>query len=269
MTIDFKPKFSFAQTIEPDFLTPTAPSSIRAAPATVSSTSSTPQRFPISQLAAAPAPMSAFDLSSSLNEPVSDSETSVELDNDPDNSMDWTPTRAVTTFRSHSANPIAAPKFQPAQPFRSPFYGTLPQAPISPAHALRNPPHHPVFTKTPLDKQTDFFARMMSSGNLGGNTLGGDAAANMPARGEMEIHPGKLHLNEKPVETGLEAMFDSVFSMQDEPPEVRATQGTQNGGQQPTANWNALLIGGLALSALASIGVWVAGNWYGRLFELL
>lgn len=58
----------------------------------------------------------------------------------------------------------------------SPFRGKLPPAPISPAHYLRNPPRQPIFKKTPLSQQQDFWQQMKLKSavqtDVSGNPIG-------------------------------------------------------------------------------------------------
>lgn len=208
--------------------------------------------------------------------------TTRRYDEDED-TMEWTPTRpSQTTYYDLRPrnNPIAQRQTQQLQNLLnssrnepSPFRGTLPPAPIGPAHKLRNPPNQPTFKKTPLAKQKDFFSRMMGStaaattANTNQNYLDETAStadseylANMSPqqlqqhRIEMEFAEPKLRLQpQHPVDTGLEAMFDSVFSIRDEPEEVqrqRAEEREQGKGwvdelwDAPTPPWVGALLGG-------------------------
>ena len=45
-----------------------------------------------------------------------------------------------------------------------------------------------------------------------------------PAPRELELAPARLQLREDPVDTGLESLFNSVFSIRDEPKEVQEAE---------------------------------------------
>lgn len=237
--------------------------------------------------------------------------TTRRYDEDED-TMEWTPTRpSQTTFHDLRPrnNPAGQRQSQQLQTLinsskqnePSPFRGTLPPAPIGPAHRLRNPPNQRTFRKTPLAKQKDFFSKLMTANNAAGTNTkphpDEDAStivdteyrlANMSPnqlqkrRIEMDFAEPKLHLPpQHPVDTGLEAMFDSVFSIRDEPEEVqrqRAIEREQghkggwvgeawDGGgaalnlEQPTS-W---AVAGLAAAPFAVLGVVFAWGWIGGL----
>ncbi|KAL1635484.1 hypothetical protein SLS58_010241 [Diplodia intermedia] len=237
---------------------------------------------------------------------------------DDEDTMEWTPTRpSQTTYYDLRPrnNPIAQRQTQQLQRLvnasknePSPFRGTLPPAPIGPAHKLRNPPNQPTFKKTPLTKQKDFFSKIMGStanatthnaspikrrGGASSQFHNDDAAtttapsmaeteiidprfANMTPqqlqrhRIDMEFGEPKLHVLPPPnaVDTGLEALFDTVFSIRDEPEEVqrqRAVDREQRKGgslveelwDQPTPPW----VAGVLSVAFAAPFAWVGGGW--------
>lgn len=225
--------------------------------------------------------------------------TTRRYDEDED-TMEWTPTRpSQTTYYDLRPrnNPIAQRQTQQLQNLLnssrnepSPFRGTLPPAPIGPAHKLRNPPNQPTFKKTPLAKQKDFFSRMMGStaavttANTNQNYLDETAStadseylANMSPqqlqqhRIEMEFAEPKLRLQpQHPVDTGLEAMFDSVFSIRDEPEEVqrqRAEEREQGKGwvdelwDAPTPPWVGALLGGAVGLPFVVLALGWAWGW--------
>ncbi|KKY27394.1 hypothetical protein UCDDS831_g00796 [Diplodia seriata] len=233
---------------------------------------------------------------------------------DDEDTMEWTPTRpSQTTYYDLRPrnNPIAQRQTQQLQRLvnasknePSPFRGTLPPAPIGPAHKLRNPPNQPTFKKTPLTKQKDFFSKIMgSTANAathnaspikrrgGGSQFYDDAATTAPSMAEteiidprfdnmtpqqlqrhridMEFGEPKLHLPPpNAVDTGLEALFDTVFSIRDEPEEVqrqRAEDREQRKGgslveelwDQPTPPW----VAGVLSVAFAAPFAWVGVGW--------
>jgi len=157
--------------------------------------------------------------------------------------MDWTP----------SSTPIkAAIPFNPARPRiplqplptgPSPFHGSLPATPASPAHLLRRPPNMApgVLRKTTEREKENFMASMTTSQRRGGAVSEADederetsngGAGNGRARSgeaEMKMAPARFFLKEDTVDTGLEAMFDEVFSIRDEPAAV-GTRGTGSEG---------------------------------------
>ncbi|EOD50092.1 hypothetical protein UCRNP2_3132 [Neofusicoccum parvum UCRNP2] len=168
----------------------------------------------------------------------------------------------------------------------SPFRGTLPPAPIGPAHKLRNPPNQPTFKKTPLAKQKDFFSKLMGSNAAPTNPNHYETAStadtewrlnNMSPqqlqkrRIEMEFAEPKLRLQPPhPVDTGLESMFDTVFSIRDEPEEVqrqRAEEREQGKGwideawDAPTPPWVAGALAGAVAMPFALMGVAFAWGW--------
>ncbi|EKG21298.1 hypothetical protein MPH_01290 [Macrophomina phaseolina MS6] len=226
---------------------------------------------------------------------------------DDEDTMEWTPTRpSQTTYYDLRPrnNPIAQRQTQQLQHLLntsknepSPFRGTLPPAPIAPAHKLRNPPNQPTFKKTPLAKQKDFFSRIMGSTaqaasvNHNGNTNinpndpnklsldddDDDATAMDPQqlarrRIEMEFAEPKFHLKpQDPIDTGLESMFDTVFRIQDEPEEVqrqRAEEREQRKGgwvdqvwDAPTPLWIGRVLGGAVGLPFVVLGLGWAWGW--------
>ncbi|GME28086.1 hypothetical protein GTA08_BOTSDO01146 [Neofusicoccum parvum] len=221
--------------------------------------------------------------------------TTRPYDEDED-TMEWTPTRpSQTTFYDLRPrnNPVAQRQTQQLQQLinnsknePSPFRGTLPPAPIGPAHKLRNPPNQPTFKKTPLAKQKDFFSKLMGSNAAPTNPNNYETAStadtewrlnNMSPqqlqkrRIEMEFAEPKLRLQPPhPVDTGLESMFDTVFSIRDEPEEVqrqRAEEREQGKGwideawDAPTPPWVAGALAGAVAMPFALMGVAFAWGW--------
>ena len=187
------------------------------------------QPFPINSLAPAFARPEPPRPHHPLTPPPEDD---VEMDG-----MDWTPSQpSASTFNPpQSFRPTPAPA--PAQPGPSPFYGRLPLAPISPAHALLNPPDRPVLRKNSAQAKQNFFNQMT---NREGSP---DSVATEATEAfEENLSPQKLggifemsrqrffpNMGEK-VETGLESLFNGSFKIGDEKVEKRAQK---DGADEP------------------------------------
>lgn len=135
-------------------------------------------------------------------------------------SMDWTPTQ-------RSFQPNTPARFQgPPQPFApqttpSPFHGRLPPAPICQAHKLRNPPNPLTFHRTPPKAQQNFFNSVTGRSSA----LGGQDSTTKQGSDYPEMAPPKFFpKSSSRSDTGLESLFAGVFSLTDEPPEVRVVQ---------------------------------------------
>ncbi|KAK7512015.1 Ima1 N-terminal domain-containing protein [Phyllosticta citriasiana] len=160
-----------------------------------------------------------------------------EVDED---TMEWTPTKPENHFFTLDSRTASLPVQQQSNRMssllqnattneRNPFRGTLPPAPLAPAHKLRNPPNQPIFQQTSAAKQRDFFARIMNRGGKGLDSPGTPAfryenEGEEPASREFELAPARLQLQEDAVDTGLESLFNSVFSIRDEPKEVQEAE---------------------------------------------
>ncbi|KAK8202733.1 Ima1 N-terminal domain-containing protein [Phyllosticta capitalensis] len=162
-----------------------------------------------------------------------------EVDED---TMEWTPTRPENHFFTLDSRTASRPAQQQTNRInslvqnttntneRNPFRGTLPPAPLAPAHKLRNPPNQPIFQQASAARKGDFFARIMNRG--GGASDAPDTPTSFryetegqsPAPRELELAPARLKLREDPVDTGLESLFNSVFSIRDEPKEVQEAE---------------------------------------------
>lgn len=284
--IDHTLNFSFNQTIEP--LLPEAPNgqlqnSTPRPPGSSFDTiaSSFGSSFPISSLAPAPSTSIQYPPSPTITATesnVSDTETEATATDlyDQDNSMDWTPTR-VSPFQPRRAVRSGAQLGQsPQQPQRpqqlgqalpSPFYGVLPPAPKAPAHKISNPFPQPVFKKASLTSQKDFFSKMMvSQGEPKSEGISFGSKANGRPKREMQLGEAKFQLKEEPRDTGLEAMFDSVFSIKDDPAEVRATEmqaKRQGEVEEESRLWafgQMILVGCLPIAIGAMVVLWK--GWY-------
>ena len=79
--------------------------------------------------------------------------------------MDWEETHHQGAFDPRpsmsyrDSKQKAKPQQQPAFTQKSPFYGHLPPNPVSPAHALRNPPYRPPPMERASAQQQNFFNR--------------------------------------------------------------------------------------------------------------
>lgn len=142
---------------------------------------------------------------------------------DPD-AMDWSPIPAPT---SHNLRPryVAPVQHQPSGP--NPFAQKVPSAPTARMRHPREPPAPPPpFQKaTDAQKQT-FFAGLRPSRAQSEETDDDIAASFKPRRGagsqriDFNPAPAKLVLPQDRQDTGLEGLFDTVFSFRDEPAEV-------------------------------------------------
>lgn len=292
--IDDKPRVLFSDDVGP--LIPESgrqddafgfSSSNTAKPTSQSQSASYVKPFPVSNLA--PIPRSAFgdpptpppdDL---MSEPgsVADSTTTATT-YDADMSMDWSPTVAKPpTFQPRRSElntraPLAQQeRFAPyagSSAFGgpstrdSPFYGTLPPRPQAPAAKLRNP-HQPVFQRASDAKKENFFAKMKPLANAdpyADSTSTGD-------RGWIELAQPKWQLHEEQANTGLESMFDTVFSIKDEPAEVRGNAAEARAGRRRdgpngssgngTETWTKLLLWGVPLALAVCLAALKLMGW--------
>lgn len=225
--MDYTPQFSFLDTspkrlvarkpetapseYEQASLSPSPPQSEHESVS--SRTTTTVSQFSISKLALSP-PQS---YRSHRNPPTP------PPDRNATDTMDWTSSQTY----SQSNNPAqfqsrpgpSAPQTQP-----SPFHGCLPPAPICQAHKLRNPPNSLSFHRTPPKEQQHFFNRVAGRSSA----LDGQDNPTRPGSDYPEMAPPKFFPKSSSVsDTGLESLFAGVFSLADEPPEVRVIQKEQ------------------------------------------
>lgn len=142
--------------------------------------------------------------------------------------MDWTPSQQP---------------FQPAPPIHqltiptiaqpSPFYGRLPPAPLSQAHKLRNPPNQPAFRQaTAVQKQSFFNNRRrwhidrdnMSEASTECFDSPIKTAVQSEAASPRFAEPRFFPQSDYERDTGLESMFSNIFSIAEEPHEVRVAR---------------------------------------------
>jgi len=76
-----------------------------------------------------------------------------------------------------------------------------------------------------------------------------------PGRTSFELADPKLRLREEPADTGLEAMFDSVFSIRDEPAEVRAAMEERRNAVDEGGNRWKVVVKCLAALAVLFVAV--------------
>ncbi|KAJ9642378.1 hypothetical protein H2199_004758 [Coniosporium tulheliwenetii] len=214
--------------------------------------------------------------------------TATETDYDPDNAMEWTPTKPSdfgSSFSSSFSFPSQQhrkPLFQPSKPgqlsaldaarntitTQSPFHGTLPPRPSPPPtnSAIRR-------NTTSSDRHR---CRNSKSFDL-------PPAVTGRRRGAPELAEGKLRLREEMLDTGLEGLFSSVFSLGEaQAPEPRVEGVTavgERGEGAVTSGWDKRWAVGLAAAvAMAALGVmgsvgkewWKArGGWWIRHWALI
>ncbi len=169
-------------------------------------------------------------------------------------SMDWTPTQK--TF--NPAPPRLISQQQPATVEPSPFYGRLPQAPISRAHQLRNPPNQLSFRKASEKQQQNFFkgvARQSSEAGVDDES---------PTKGSIDMAPPKYFVQTR-ADTGLESLFDAAFSLGDEPKEVKAARQRRQellNQQNPSVESHKPLSNVLSVCLLSlALSAWRLANW--------
>lgn len=144
--------------------------------------------------------------------------------------MDWTPVR--NAFQPRASVQTQQPARIPMELFE--HYKRLPVAPISQEQRLRNPPNQSRFRKASAAQQQKFFDRITSSVSALSDDesetdcQGGQRNENSP----NPMHPIKLAPpsywppedleTETGLETGLESLLNGVFSLADDPLEIRA-----------------------------------------------
>jgi hypothetical protein len=220
--------------------------------------------FPIMNLSTAQQPIS----------PVQYGPPTPPLDSEGDE-MDWTP--AKNEFRPTRSPQIHQPT--PAHAAPSPFYGRLPPAPIAPAQRLRNPPNRPTFRKASATQKQSFldgFAGSTSAtvqrtssslARISREDIKPDFPEEPLSSRRMEMAPQRFA---PPLEeTGLESLFNGVFSLSEDPVEVRAIlhheeKETEHNPIPPSrpkspqkrARWD--LIGCMSILAFAPWAWWYA-----------
>ena len=142
---------------------------------------------------------------------------------------------------------------RPEQP--SPFYGRLPPAPRSMEHKLRNPPTHQI--QIPSSQENFFGASRDSVSPV--STKAGDPLDSPVSPRQFDMAAPRFFAPSKNDEvTGLESLFAGIFSLKDEPAELRAAQAKQDeekhSGGRVSRPWkqlsNIALLAGSGLSWL-------------------
>lgn len=143
-------------------------------------------------------------------------------DDEPD-AMDWTPTQSL--FQPAPIHSIS----QKAQitTTTSPFYGRIPSAPQSQAQRLRNPQNQPSFRKTPAEKQQNFFNSMTRRVSPQQYPQNPERLHNDSETSFKMAPPKFFHRDDSATDTVLVSLFDSAFSLKDEPPEIQAARERQ------------------------------------------
>ncbi|KAI9758824.1 MAG: hypothetical protein M1835_000527, partial [Candelina submexicana] len=255
--IDHTPCFTFHDTYEPLTIqeaSASRPSSTRkpyATPEPSEFSQYNPQSatlvrpFPIDSLA----PTSQKSYSSYCDPPTPPPESPIS------DSMDWTPTQK--TFNPARPRRISLPK--PALTEPSPFYGRLPQAPISKAQQLRNPPNQLTFRKASEQKQQNFFNSVVR------RSPENDGDEDSPTKGNIDMAPPRFFTQQDRAHTGLESLFDAAFSIGDEPKEVKAARQrrrealNQRNASVETASPLAHVLGVCLL--ILALSAWRLASW--------
>ncbi|KAI9664528.1 MAG: hypothetical protein M1821_005974 [Bathelium mastoideum] len=174
--------------------------------------------------------------------PPPEDDGSTPTTHDSENAMEWSPTqpkfqprRPVQPFvPPQSQQPVPAPKSD----YKSPFYGTLPPAPLPPAFRLRNP-RQPNFYRPSEERRNLFQDAIMrrntdvgSSSSHNASSIGSTGLTDQgdgEERREMELRPSNWFLESDYVDTGLETAFEAVFSLDDTPREVERVERRRGG----------------------------------------
>jgi len=199
-----------------------------------SQTRSLVQAFPINSLATPPRRVESVPYHPPTPPPEYEADT-----------MDWTPAKAEL-HPTRSAPIIHQPSPRRIEP--SHFIKVLPRAPISEAHRLRNPPNQPTFRKATDKQQQNFADGLRSRGSRAAyaetesTERDYDEETESPTTPVTLDSPRRLEMatpkffprSDFTTDTGLESLFTGVFSLADEPSEIRAAQKVQE--EQATSN---------------------------------
>jgi hypothetical protein len=175
-------------------------------------------------------------------------------DQKPDDSseMDWTPTQPAFTPRQPVKNNLPIESYTPVG---SPFKHTLPPAPEHPAAKARKPPVQPTFRRAPEEKRSEFQDSLNNRGKPSVfDSWGLPAEPNPPH--EMDMGKPRLKLAQQ--ETGLENLFNSVFSLQDDPQEVQLEASQARNTPRGKGSWiNATVLSLAVALPLAAGAAWL------------
>ncbi|KAL9026966.1 MAG: hypothetical protein Q9196_004446 [Gyalolechia fulgens] len=160
-----------------------------------------------------------------------------------DSLMDWSP--------QHNFGPVStyrAPQPKPAFEGPSPFHGVIPPAPISWAQRLRNPPSQPALPKASETEKENFFGkknqRMVSNtaSDITSPALSATHDSMVDSDSPVKFAPPRFFAPADRMETGLESLFSSAFSLGKEqsssslrgPPDPEATGSAPASKSLPT-----------------------------------
>ncbi|MCJ1444898.1 MAG: hypothetical protein MMC23_005401 [Stictis urceolatum] len=137
-----------------------------------------------------------------------------------------------TPVKDQFAFPRPRPyKPTPPKPGKSPFHGTLPAAPVSQAHKLRNPFKAPIFQKASDSSHRNYFGDV----NRESGTVAQSKSEHDDTPKKYEMAPPRFFTSRSDEDTGLEALFKGIFSLNDDPPELRTMQPSSIPTEQPAA----------------------------------
>jgi len=159
-------------------------------------------------------------------QPIHQPPTPPPDDNDDDGAMDWTPSQQSTLRPATLYRPLPPAVEQPHQ---NPFRGHLPADVVSQEHRLRNPPNKPTFRKASENTKQNFFktpkrnVRDFDNASDAGTEYEPSLADNLSPGPRFADAKLRLQSEHTPV-TGLERLLANAFSLNDEPPEIRAAQ---------------------------------------------
>lgn len=177
--------------------------------------------------------------------------------------MDWTPTQS--SFEPVPSHSQYGSQQIPAGP--SPFYGHLPAAPQSQAQKLRNPPNKYLTAGDPtreLPIQSNRIPRSLATAQL---PVVETATSQQEATASFDLSQPRFFPPEDYHATGLENLFDSSFSLRDEPAEIRLAREMQDrsharrGSSALASRWKS--IAGILFTFLAS-QLWTSAKTEGQ-----
>lgn len=212
------------------------------------------QVFPVDRLAPAPQRDESLPYQAPTPPPEDEDE------------MDWTPAKAafIPAPSMHLHQPT------PTRPQPSPFYGKLKPAPITPAQRLRNPPNQATFQKPFPKAQENFFNGMTkwSSRSKPDDLRDEDIESEFGDEDSVSVMDpvtprrynfaeSKLHNLVPPgsVYTGLESLFTGMFSLSDEPPEIRAARQLHEDESKKSRDESLFGVGGLTWRRVVNVVV--------------
>lgn len=221
--------------------------------------------FPISAMAPSTIPANSVFDNKSRRRPSDSTDVSSVLDRnwlgneqtiDDGSEMDWTPTGPAFAPRQLRSMAAVDSSYTPAG---SPFKYSLPPAPQHPMHKARKPAIQPTFYRASEQKRTEFAETLSGRQAEKPSVFDSWGLPAEPASAqEMDMGKPKLTLTQQ--ETGLENIFNSVFSLQDEPQENRTGEVLQSvqAKQRQNRFWISATVSSLAIAIpLAICGGWL------------